>query len=76
MHKVVTARRAGGSVTIAIPVEMAKRLAIKPGDELWAIEQGGGILITPRDPDLDSTLREFDRSGAPYERLIAAMEDE
>lgn len=47
MLKQVRLRRAGGSVSATLPKEMADRLNIGPGDDVFAIETSDGILLTP-----------------------------
>jgi putative addiction module antidote len=54
MLKQVRLRRSGGSVSATLPKEMADRLNVGPGDEIFAIETSDGILLTPYE---EATLR-------------------
>ena len=47
MLKQVRLRRAGGSVSATLPKEMAERLNVGPGDDVFAVETPDGILLTP-----------------------------
>ena len=52
----VTLRQSGGSVSATIPVEMARRLHLAPGDRVQAIETENGILLAPFDPTVQEAL--------------------
>lgn len=52
----VTLRRAGGSVSVTIPSDLARRFQLQPGDRLQAIATAEGILFTPFDADLQDVL--------------------
>ena len=54
MLKQIKLRRTGGSVSATLPKEMAERLNVAAGDDLFAIETADGILLTPYD---EATLR-------------------
>jgi len=49
MYKQIRLRQAGGSVSATIPKEMADRLNIAAGDEVFVAETADGILLTPYD---------------------------
>ena len=51
MLKQVRLRQAGGSVSATLPKEMADRLNVRAGDEVFAVETPDGILLTPYDED-------------------------
>jgi putative addiction module antidote len=52
----VSLRRAGGSVSVTIPSEMARRFHLEPGDRIQAIETEQGILLSPFDPEVQQAL--------------------
>ncbi len=54
MLKQVRLRKAGGSVSATLPKEMADRLNVAAGDEIFAVETADGILLSPYD---EATLR-------------------
>ncbi|ESQ26573.1 MAG: looped-hinge helix DNA binding domain, AbrB family [uncultured Acidilobus sp. JCHS] len=43
-------RLGGSSLIITLPKQWAKKLGIKVGDEIQVVEDGGRLLIVPRDP--------------------------
>lgn len=49
-------RKAGGSIAATLPKDMAERLHLEAGDQVFAIETEHGILITPFDPDVEEAL--------------------
>ena len=51
MLKQIRLRRAGGSVSATLPKEMADRLNVAAGDDLFAVETPDGILLTPYDEE-------------------------
>ena len=52
----VSLRRAGGSVSVTIPSEMARRFHLEAGDRIQAIETDQGILLSPFDPEVQHAL--------------------
>lgn len=54
MLKQVRLRKAGGSVSATLPKEMADRLNVSAGDNVFAVETPDGILLSPYD---EATLR-------------------
>ncbi len=59
MLKQIRLRQAGGSVSATIPKDMAERLNVAAGDEVFIAETDEGILITP----YDETTRQAVASG-------------
>jgi putative addiction module antidote len=72
MLKQVRLRRAGGSVSATLPKEMADRLNVGPGDEIFAIETSDGILLTPYE---DATLREVESGRRVAKRYRNALRE-
>lgn len=56
MVKKVTVRQTGTSVSATIPKDMADRLNIDAGDQLFAVETEQGVLLTPYDPTLERAM--------------------
>jgi len=46
----------GGSVGVILPREILKRLRVKQGDELYALETPNGIVLTSNDPGIDEQM--------------------
>jgi antitoxin MazE len=59
--KKVTVRQTGTSVSATIPKDMAERLHIDVGDELFAVETADGVLLTPYDPTLERAMTAYSR---------------
>ena len=70
----VSLRRAGGSVSVTIPSEMARRFHLEAGDRIQAIETDQGILLSPFDPEVQHALTlasEAARQFQPALRVLA-----
>lgn len=72
MLKQVRLRRAGGSVSATLPKEMADRLNIGPGDDVFAIETSDGILLTPYE---EATLRAVQSGRRVAKRYRTALRE-
>lgn len=72
MLKQVRLRRVGGSVSATLPKEMADRLNIGPGDDVFAIETSEGILLTPYE---EATLRAVESGRRVAKRYRIALRE-
>lgn len=70
MVKKVTLRKMGGSVGTTIPKDLAERLHLGPGDELFLIETADGVLLTPYDPDFGEEMEAYGRIAARYRNTL------
>lgn len=68
MVKKVRLRQVGGSVGVALPKEMADRLHVSPGDEVFVVETEEGILLTPYDPTFDEAMAAYRRTASKYRK--------
>jgi putative addiction module antidote len=73
MTKKVTLRQMGGSVGATIPKEMAERLHLAPGDEIFAVETEQGILLTPYDPVFDQAMAAYARTARKYRNALREL---
>lgn len=73
MTKKVTLRQMGGSVGATIPKEMAERLHLEPGDEVFAVETEQGILFTPYDPVFDKAMAAYARTARKYRNALREL---
>jgi putative addiction module antidote len=73
MFKKVTLRRMGGSVGATIPKDMAERLHVSAGDEVFVVETAEGILITPYDPDFEMAMAAYQRSASKYRNALREL---
>ncbi|HYJ80086.1 MAG TPA: AbrB/MazE/SpoVT family DNA-binding domain-containing protein [Longimicrobiaceae bacterium] len=68
------ARLQGGSVSTTIPTEVARRMGVAPGDELYWVEDGaGGYRVSTLDPATIEILRAHDRALGEYAEVFAAL---
>ena len=73
MQRKVTLRQMGGSIGATIPRDVAERLQIKAGDEIFVIEQEDGILLTPYDPEFQKAMAAYERTAAKYRNALREL---
>lgn len=73
MVKKVTLRQMGGSVGATIPKEIAERLHLNPGDEIFAVETEQGVLFTPYDPVFDEAMIAYTRTARKYRNALREL---
>jgi bifunctional DNA-binding transcriptional regulator/antitoxin component of YhaV-PrlF toxin-antitoxin module len=67
-------RAQGASVITTLPVEVARRLGISPGQELEWIEDGmGGFRVVPHTPETAEALEAHTRIMAEYDAVFRAL---
>jgi antitoxin MazE len=54
-------------------LELAERLHVKPGDEVFAIETEQGILITPYDPTFERAMAAYQRTAGKYRNALREL---
>ncbi len=70
MVKKVTLRQMGGSVGATLPKDMAERLHVRPGDEIFVIETEQGLLLTPYDPTFERAMDAYERTARKYRNAL------
>lgn len=64
----------GGSITTSIPSEVLRRLGIKPGDDLYWVEDGSGSYhVTPFNPEAQDALAAFEAVADQYKEVFKAL---
>ncbi|HEX6536368.1 MAG TPA: hypothetical protein VF041_17385 [Gemmatimonadaceae bacterium] len=71
--KRVAMRRAGGSVTVTIPKDMADRYHMTAGEEAFAVETDRGVLLTPYDPAFEKAMRVYQRGARRYRNALREL---
>ncbi len=67
-------RKIGNSIGFILPKETAARLSLKEGDKLFVIEQpGGGLVLTPHDPDFEKAVTVARRGMKRYHNALAEL---
>jgi antitoxin MazE len=73
MIKLITVRRAGGSVSTTIPKDLAERYKVAAGDTIFAVETERGILLTPYDPKLERAMQIYEQGAKKYRHALKAL---
>jgi bifunctional DNA-binding transcriptional regulator/antitoxin component of YhaV-PrlF toxin-antitoxin module len=67
-------RGQGGSVTTTVPAEVIRKLGLRPGDELYWVDDGaGGYHVTPLDPETQAMLEAHEEVIREYRDVFAAL---
>jgi putative addiction module antidote len=73
MVRKVTLRQMGGSVGATLPKDIADRLHVEAGDEVFMIETDSGVLLTPYDPAFDKAVAAFQRGAKKYRNALREL---
>ena len=73
MVKRVAMRRAGGSVTVTIPKDMAERFHMLAGEEGFAVETDQGVLLTAYDPAFEKAMRVYERGAHQFRNALREL---
>lgn len=73
MFRKITLRQVGGSIGATLPRDMADRLHVKPGDEVFAVETDRGILLTPFDPSFEKAMVAYERTASKYRNALREL---
>ncbi len=73
MQRKVTLRKMGGSVGATLPKDIAERLHVQEGDELFVVETDEGILLTPYDPEFQKAMAAYKRTANKYRNALREL---
>lgn len=73
MVRKVTLRQMGGSVGATLPKDIADRLHVAAGDEVFIIETEHGVLLTPYDPTFDKAMTAYRRGAKKYRNALREL---
>ena len=73
MVRKVVLRQMGGSVGATLPKDIADRLHVAPGDEVFMIETERGVLLTPYDPSFDEAMAAYRRGARKYRNAMREL---
>lgn len=73
MVKKVKLRRMGGSIGATLPRDMADRLKVEAGDEVFVVETDRGLLITPYDPAFEEAMAAYERGASQYRNALREL---
>jgi putative addiction module antidote len=66
-------RAVGTSTGIILPKETLRRLNVKEGDSLFAVETPDGYLLSPYDPEVEEQVRVGREFMAKYRDTFRAL---
>jgi putative addiction module antidote len=69
----VTLRKMGGSIGATLPKDMAERLHLDAGDEVFIVATDRGLLITPYDPTFDQAMAAYRRGAKKYKNALREL---
>jgi putative addiction module antidote len=73
MVRKIRLRQAGGSIGATLPKDMADRLHVQAGDEVFIVETEQGILITPFDPTFEQAMSAYRRTAGKYRNALREL---
>lgn len=73
MVRTVTLRKMGGSIGATLPKDLAERLHLDAGDEVFVVETERGLLITPYDPTFDAAMAAYRRGARKYKNALREL---
>jgi putative addiction module antidote len=73
MVRKVTLRQMGGSVGATLPKDIADRMHVAPGDEVFIIETERGVLLTPYDPTFEKAMEVYQRGAKKYRNALREL---
>lgn len=70
----VKVRKQGGSVTVTLPAEVARRMQVSEGTTVYLVESAPGeFRLTPYDPAIEATLAAHDAVVAEYRDVFRKL---
>jgi putative addiction module antidote len=63
----------GGSIGATIPKDLADRLHLDVGDEVFIVPTDEGLLITPYDPTFEEAMAVYRRGAKKYKNALREL---
>ena len=73
MVRSVTLRKMGGSIGATLPKDLADRLHLDAGDEVFIVATDEGLLITPYDPTFAEAMAVYRRGAKKYKNALREL---
>lgn len=73
MYKKVKVRKMGGSVGITLPKEVADRLRVAEGEEVYLVDTPDGVLVTAKDPKFAKVMDAYERGARKYKNALREL---
>ena len=71
--RTVTLRKMGGSVGATLPKDLADRLHLDVGDQVFIVATEKGLLITPYDPTFEKAMVVYRRGAKKYKNALREL---
>jgi putative addiction module antidote len=68
-----TLKRIGGSVATVLPKNMLDHFHLEAGDEVYVVETGDGLLITPFDPAFADAMTAYARGAKTFRNALRKL---
>jgi len=75
MVRSVKLRKMGGSVGATLPKDLADRLHLDAGDEVFVVATEDGLLITPYDPTFAKAMATYRRGARKYRNALRTLSE-
>ncbi|HUG40230.1 MAG TPA: AbrB/MazE/SpoVT family DNA-binding domain-containing protein [Longimicrobiales bacterium] len=66
-------RKMGGSVGITLPKEIAEKLRVAEGHEVYLVETPDGVLVTSKDPKFEKVMEAYERGARKYKNALREL---
>ena len=73
MARTVKLRKMGGSIGATLPKDLAERLHLDVGDEVFVVATEKGLLITPYDPTFEKAMVAYRRGAKKYKNALREL---
>jgi antitoxin MazE len=73
MIRSVTLRKMGGSIGTTLPKDLAERLHLDAGDQVFVVPTERGLLITPCDPAFEKAMAAYRRGARKYRNALREL---
>lgn len=73
MVRTVKLRKMGGSIGATLPRDLAERLHLDVGDEVFVVATEDGLLITPYDPTFGKAMAAYRRGAKMYKNALREL---
>ncbi|MEX2530601.1 MAG: AbrB/MazE/SpoVT family DNA-binding domain-containing protein [Gemmatimonadota bacterium] len=71
--RTVTLRKMGGSIGATLPKDLADRLHLDAGDQVFVVSTERGLLITPYDPAFEKAMAAYRRGAKKYRNALREL---
>ncbi|MDO8955030.1 MAG: hypothetical protein Q7V63_09310 [Gammaproteobacteria bacterium] len=66
-------RKIGNSFGVILPKQLLESLHVGQGDNLYAMENQSGVMLTPYDPHFDDAIAAYDKFSKQYRNALKKL---